>query len=76
MVRFDWSEVNDPSQPVIYTLQIASNDGFDINSIVLEITELIESEYFFTEKEKSSFNAFCLRMCVTLMFLTSLEKGS
>ncbi|MFC1933794.1 hypothetical protein ACFLWC_01805 [Chloroflexota bacterium] len=50
-VYFDWEEVTDPSG-VIYTLQIATDEEFSEDSIVLEKTELTESEYTIAEEEK------------------------
>ena len=58
--RFDWSgnrndltqEVTDDSLPVTYTLQIATDDSFSANSIVLEKTGLTESEYTLTKEER------------------------
>jgi len=48
----DWEDVDDPSQPVTYTLQIASDDKFTEDSIVFEKTELSDSEYTITKEEK------------------------
>ena len=48
--RFDWEDVTDPSTPVTYTLQIASNTNFA--TIVLDKTGLTTSEYTLTEEEK------------------------
>ncbi len=50
-VHFDWGDVDDPSG-VTYTLQIATRKDFAANSIVLEKTELTESEYTLTQGEK------------------------
>ena len=50
-VLFDWDDTTDSSLPVIYSLQIATDDHFDADEIVLEITELVESEYAITEEE-------------------------
>ena len=50
-VLFDWDDATDSSLPVIYSLQIATDDHFDADEIVLEITELVESEYAVTEEE-------------------------
>ncbi len=47
---FDWEDVTDPSLPVTYTLQIAS-DG-DFTSIERERKDLTDSEYTVTEEEK------------------------
>jgi hypothetical protein len=46
---FDWDDATDPSG-VSYTLQIAADESF--TDIVLEKTELAESEYTLTEEEK------------------------
>ena len=51
-VHFDWEDVTDDSLPVTYSLQIASHKDFAANSIVLEKTELTESEYTLTEAEQ------------------------
>ena len=48
---FDWEDVSDPSG-VTYTLQIASNENFTEDSIVLEREGLTESEYTLTEEER------------------------
>ncbi len=47
--RFDWQDVDDPSRPVTYVLQVASDEGFA--SVVLQ-KEVGESEYRPTEPEK------------------------
>jgi len=47
---FDWDDATDDSEPVTYTLQIASDEGF--SSIVLEKTEIAESQYTLTKDEK------------------------
>jgi len=44
---FDWGDATDPSLPVTYTLQVASDEAF--NAIVLEVSGLTESEYTFPE---------------------------
>jgi len=44
-ILLDWEDVTDKSMPVTYTLQLASNDGFSSGSILLEKTELSDSEY-------------------------------
>jgi hypothetical protein len=46
----DWADVIDPSTPVIYSLQIASDHNF--SSIVLDKGGLAESEYILTEEEQ------------------------
>jgi len=51
-VHFDWEDVTDDSLPVTYGLQIATSDDFTANSIVLEKTDLTESEYTLTEAEQ------------------------
>ncbi|MFC1954011.1 IPT/TIG domain-containing protein [Chloroflexota bacterium] len=50
-VYFDWEDVTDPSG-VTYTLQIATDEDFTEESIVLEKTELTESKYTVPEEEK------------------------
>ncbi len=49
MAYFDWKDVSDPSKPVTYTLQLASNANF--TTMVLEKTGLTISEYTLTEEE-------------------------
>jgi predicted phage tail protein len=44
-ILLDWEDVMDKSMPVTYTLQLASNDSFSAGSILLEKTELPDSEY-------------------------------
>jgi len=46
---FDWSDVADPSKPIIYKLQIASDQNFA--NIVLEKGNLTVSEYMLTGEE-------------------------
>ncbi len=48
---FDWQDVTDPSG-VTYTLQIATDESFPANSIVLEKTGLTQSEYTITREER------------------------
>jgi len=58
--RFDWcgdatdlsKEVTDASLPVTYTFQIATDETFAEDSIVLEKTGLTESEYTLTKEER------------------------
>lgn len=58
--KFDWrgdasdpsKEVSDDSLPITYTLQIATEEDFSENSIVLEKIGLTQSEYTITEEEK------------------------
>ncbi len=47
---FDWEDVTDPSG-VTYTLQIATDEDFSEDSIVLEKTGVTESEYTLTKEE-------------------------
>ena len=49
--QFDWEDVTDPSLPVTYTLQIATDDQFTTTSMVLEKTGITESEYTLTSEE-------------------------
>ncbi|MFH1648046.1 MAG: IPT/TIG domain-containing protein [Chloroflexota bacterium] len=51
-VTFDWEDVTDDSRPVIYTLQIATDEDFDGKDIVLEKTDLEKSTYVLTEAEE------------------------
>ncbi len=44
-ILLDWEDVMDKSMLVTYTLQLASNDGFSSGSVLLEKTELPDSEY-------------------------------
>ena len=48
-VPFDWESVYDPSEPVIYTLQIARDDSFF--NPVLTKKDLSESKYTLTQQE-------------------------
>lgn len=50
-VTFDWEDVTADAGPVSYTLQVATDDDFAEDSIVLEETGLDESEYTTTEAE-------------------------
>jgi hypothetical protein len=47
-VQFDWGDVVDASEPVTYTLQIATSESFSAGSIVLEKTGLTSSEHTLT----------------------------
>ncbi|MFC2051673.1 hypothetical protein ACFLT4_02970 [Chloroflexota bacterium] len=49
-VYFNWEDVTDPSG-VTYTLQIATDEDFSEESMVLEKIELTESEYTLSEEE-------------------------
>ena len=44
-ILLDWEDVTDKSMPVTYTLQLANDAGFPTGSILLEKTELPDSEY-------------------------------
>ncbi|MFA5309672.1 MAG: hypothetical protein WC370_09350 [Dehalococcoidales bacterium] len=48
---FDWNDVTDASAPVKYELQIATDTGFSADSLVLNKTGLMESQYKLTEAE-------------------------
>jgi hypothetical protein len=50
LAYFDWEDVDDPSKPVTYDLQIASDADFKI--ILVEKNGLTTSEYTLTEAEK------------------------
>ncbi len=50
-VYFGWKEVNDPSLPITYHLQIASDKNFTPSSVVLSKEELTESDYTLTAAE-------------------------
>jgi len=50
-LSFDWKEVTADSPPVTYTLQIATDDDFTTDSMVLEKEGLTKSEYTVTEAE-------------------------
>ena len=52
ITSLDWEDADDPSLPITYTLQIATDKDFTKDSIVLEKTELTDSEYSLTESEK------------------------
>ena len=51
MASFDWADADDPSLPITYSLQVATNKDFTDASIVLEKTGLSESEYALIEDE-------------------------
>ena len=48
---FDWEDVTDPSG-VTYALQVATDEEFTTESMVLEKTDLTESEYTLTKEER------------------------
>ena len=52
MAAFDWADATDPSLPITYTLQLATDKDFTVASVVLEKTGLTKSEYAVTEDEK------------------------
>jgi len=52
---FDWEDVDDPSRPVTYTLQIASDADF--TTMVLDKTGLTTSAYTLTEEKLKSTSA-------------------
>jgi hypothetical protein len=49
--EFDWEDVADPSG-VTYTLQIATDERFTGESLLRDITGIVESEYSLTKEEK------------------------
>ena len=49
---FDWKDVDDFSLPVTYTFQIATDDEFTEDSIVLKKEGLTDSEYTIAKEEK------------------------
>ena len=53
-VFFDWADVTDPSPPVTYTLQVASDETFSGASMILEKDGLTRSEYTLTAIEKQA----------------------
>jgi hypothetical protein len=50
--QFDWEDVNDPSLPVTYNLQIATDESFSV--VVVQKLGLTSSEYTLTGEEKLS----------------------
>ena len=50
-VLFDWEEVTADSPPATYVLQVAIDDDFTADSIVLNKEELTKTEYTVTEAE-------------------------
>ena len=50
-ISFDWKAVTADSPPVTYTLQIATDSDFSVDSMVLEKDGLTKSEYTVTEAE-------------------------
>ena len=49
---FDWEDITDDSMPVTYVLQIATDDDFAADSIVMEITDIELSTYILTVVEE------------------------
>ncbi len=49
---FDWTDVTDPSVPITYELQVATNSQFTTDSIVVNRIELTASTYTLTEDEE------------------------
>jgi len=47
---FDWEDVFDPSLPVVYNLQVATNRNF--TTTILEQVSLTESQYTLTKEER------------------------
>jgi len=50
--EFDWEAVTDDSLPVTYTLQIATDEDFTADSMVLEKEDLTDSGYTVREEDK------------------------
>lgn len=50
-LTFDWAEVTADNPPVTYNLQVATDDDFAADSIVLERDKLTKSEYTLTQAE-------------------------
>ena len=50
--HFDWESVTDDSLPVTYTLQVATNQDFTADSIVLKKEDLTDSDYTITREEE------------------------
>jgi hypothetical protein len=50
--QFDWEGVTDDSLPVTYTLQVATNEDFVADSIVLEKEDLTNSDYTISKAEE------------------------
>lgn len=49
---FDWEDVTDPSSPVTYTLEIATDNFSSASSVVLRKEGLTTSEYTLTREER------------------------
>jgi hypothetical protein len=50
--EFDWSDVTDPSLPISYELQVATNSQFTSDSIVVSKIGLATSNYTLSDDEK------------------------
>jgi len=50
-VTFDWDDVTDASLPVTYDFQIATEEDFNADSIILEKNSLTDSIFMLTEAE-------------------------
>jgi len=50
--HFDWESVSDESLPVTYALQVATDEDFTTDSIVLEKEGLTDSDYTITRAEE------------------------
>jgi hypothetical protein len=50
-VTFDWEDVTAEAEPATYSLQVATDEDFEEDTIVLEKTGLADSEYTATEAE-------------------------
>jgi len=50
MVYMDWQDVDDPSQPVEYSVQVSADQNF--STVVADIDGLTISEYTLTEEER------------------------
>jgi hypothetical protein len=51
-ISFDWEDVTDDSLPVTYVLQIATDEDYSEDSLVLEIEDIETSSYTLTDKEE------------------------
>ncbi len=52
LTSFEWEAVSDDSPPVVYTLQVATGEGFTSTTLVLVKEGLTSPEYTLTEEEK------------------------
>jgi hypothetical protein len=52
-IMFEWSPVTDPSAPVTYDLQVASDSNFTASSIVIDKTGLTSPVYTLTADEQA-----------------------